>query len=164
MLSSLESHANRYRRYIVPLLSCSIDFYVRLFVTVHTSPKEVRRSLRYLIDSLRLDSTVHIIFILSFQLLFVNFCSVSLGVFLVFKVCPFLFVFPLSLSLSCVVSRQWCTTAQGVVVTIFSQWGRGLRRSDRKHTHTSLVTLPHSLHPSQYKVPPSHWPPCRQTL
>ncbi len=46
VLSSLESHANRYRRYIIPLLSCSVDFYIRLFVRVFTSPQEVKRSPR----------------------------------------------------------------------------------------------------------------------
>ena len=29
----------RYKRYIVPILSCSIDFYIRLFVRVHTRPQ-----------------------------------------------------------------------------------------------------------------------------
>ena len=41
---SLESHANRYKRYIKPLLSISVDFYVRVFVQVFTSPSEVKRS------------------------------------------------------------------------------------------------------------------------
>lgn len=44
MLSSLESHANRYRRYIVPLICCSVDFYIRLFVRVFTSAQEVKNS------------------------------------------------------------------------------------------------------------------------
>lgn len=44
LLQSLESHANRYGRYIVPLLSLSIDFYVRIFVQVFTSPFETRKS------------------------------------------------------------------------------------------------------------------------
>ena len=46
VLSSLERHANRYHRYIVPLLSCSVDFYVRVFVVLYTSPAEVKRSAR----------------------------------------------------------------------------------------------------------------------
>lgn len=46
LLQSLESHANRYGRYIVPLLSLSIDFYVRIFVQVFTSPFETRKSTR----------------------------------------------------------------------------------------------------------------------
>ena len=45
-LSSLETHANRYKRYIVPLLSSCIDFYIRVFVQVFTSPSQVKRSLR----------------------------------------------------------------------------------------------------------------------
>ena len=46
ILSCIESHANRYRRYIVPLLSCSIDFYCRVFVLVYTSAYEVKKSAR----------------------------------------------------------------------------------------------------------------------
>jgi tRNA (guanine26-N2/guanine27-N2)-dimethyltransferase len=45
LIASLESHANRYQRYIVPLVSCSIDFYIRVFVQVFTSPMEVKRSM-----------------------------------------------------------------------------------------------------------------------
>jgi tRNA G26 N,N-dimethylase Trm1 len=37
VLASIETHANRYRRTIRPLLCISVDFYVRLFVTVHIS-------------------------------------------------------------------------------------------------------------------------------
>merc|ERR550519_1174049 len=36
LLQCLESHANRYGRYIEPLLSLSIDFYCRVFVRVYT--------------------------------------------------------------------------------------------------------------------------------
>ncbi|KAL3273071.1 hypothetical protein HHI36_014526 [Cryptolaemus montrouzieri] len=36
LLQCIESHANRYSRYIVPLLSISADFYVRVFVRVYT--------------------------------------------------------------------------------------------------------------------------------
>ena len=42
VLHALESSANRYKRHIVPVLSCSIDFYVRLFVRVFESPAEVK--------------------------------------------------------------------------------------------------------------------------
>ncbi|KAJ2632141.1 RNA methyltransferase tRNA(m5U54)methyltransferase [Coemansia sp. RSA 1290] len=38
VLNSLQQAAGRYRRYIEPLLSCSIDFYVRVFVRVHDRP------------------------------------------------------------------------------------------------------------------------------
>ncbi|XP_023227899.1 tRNA (guanine(26)-N(2))-dimethyltransferase-like [Centruroides sculpturatus] len=48
ILQSIESHANRYGRYIVPLLSLSIDFYVRVFVKVYTSPNEVKKSINKL--------------------------------------------------------------------------------------------------------------------
>ncbi|XP_054718129.1 tRNA (guanine(26)-N(2))-dimethyltransferase-like [Uloborus diversus] len=44
VLQSIESHANRYGRYIQPLLSLSVDFYVRLFVRIFTSPKAVKES------------------------------------------------------------------------------------------------------------------------
>ncbi|XP_044759621.1 probable tRNA (guanine(26)-N(2))-dimethyltransferase isoform X2 [Coccinella septempunctata] len=37
LLQCIESHANRYSRYIVPLLSISADFYIRVFVRVYTS-------------------------------------------------------------------------------------------------------------------------------
>eukprot|EP01098_Paradermamoeba_levis_P013760 TRINITY_DN6342_c0_g1_i1.p1 TRINITY_DN6342_c0_g1~~TRINITY_DN6342_c0_g1_i1.p1 ORF type:complete len:539 (-),score=157.15 TRINITY_DN6342_c0_g1_i1:13-1629(-) len=44
VLTCIESHASRYKRYIVPLVSLSIDFYVRIFVRVYTSADEGRRS------------------------------------------------------------------------------------------------------------------------
>ncbi|CAN1271832.1 Probable tRNA (guanine(26)-N(2))-dimethyltransferase 1 [Linum perenne] len=37
LLASIESHANRYKRYIVPVLSVQMDFYVRVFVRIYTS-------------------------------------------------------------------------------------------------------------------------------
>ncbi|XP_052099947.1 tRNA (guanine(26)-N(2))-dimethyltransferase-like isoform X2 [Mytilus californianus] len=44
ILQCIESHANRYSRYIVPLISLSIDFYFRVFVRVHTGQGKVKRS------------------------------------------------------------------------------------------------------------------------
>ncbi|KAI5080955.1 hypothetical protein GOP47_0004138 [Adiantum capillus-veneris] len=44
LLSSVESHANRYKRIIVPVLSVWIDFYVRVFVRIYISPKSVKDS------------------------------------------------------------------------------------------------------------------------
>ncbi|XP_077490410.1 tRNA methyltransferase 1 [Amblyomma americanum] len=44
VLQSIESHANRYGRYTVPLLALSVDFYVRVFVRVYTAPGIVKRS------------------------------------------------------------------------------------------------------------------------
>ncbi|KAH9508918.1 tRNA methyltransferase 1 [Bulinus truncatus] len=44
MLQCLDSHANRYGRYIVPLISLSIDFYFRLFVQVFSGQKQVKHS------------------------------------------------------------------------------------------------------------------------
>ena len=44
VLQCVESHANRYGRYIVPLLSLSIDFYVRLFVRVYTGQKQCKKT------------------------------------------------------------------------------------------------------------------------
>jgi len=44
LLQCLESHANRYGRYIEPLLSLSIDFYCRVFVRVHTGQAMCKQS------------------------------------------------------------------------------------------------------------------------
>ncbi|EKX53270.1 hypothetical protein GUITHDRAFT_40201, partial [Guillardia theta CCMP2712] len=44
VLSSIESHANRYKRHIVPLLGVYMDFYVRVFVRVYTSASAVKWS------------------------------------------------------------------------------------------------------------------------
>lgn len=44
LLASIESHANRYKRYIMPVLSVSIDFYIRVFVRIYTSAKAVKAS------------------------------------------------------------------------------------------------------------------------
>ncbi|GFN80405.1 tRNA (guanine(26)-n(2))-dimethyltransferase [Plakobranchus ocellatus] len=44
ILQCLDSHANRYSRYIVPLVSLSVDFYFRVFVQVFTSQKQVKHS------------------------------------------------------------------------------------------------------------------------
>ncbi|KII70784.1 tRNA (guanine(26)-N(2))-dimethyltransferase [Thelohanellus kitauei] len=45
LLYSLDLNANRYKRYIVPLLSISVDFYIRVFVRVLTSAEEVKASI-----------------------------------------------------------------------------------------------------------------------
>lgn len=42
LLACIESHANRYKRYIVPLVSLSVDFYVRVFVRIFTSAKMIK--------------------------------------------------------------------------------------------------------------------------
>ncbi|SAL98380.1 hypothetical protein [Absidia glauca] len=44
VLQMLQTSAGRYRRYIVPMMSCSIDFYIRVFVRVYTSPSEVKKA------------------------------------------------------------------------------------------------------------------------
>lgn len=44
LLNALETAANRYKRYVVPWLSLSVDFYVRVFVRVFESPSEVKNS------------------------------------------------------------------------------------------------------------------------
>ncbi|KAL1927537.1 hypothetical protein VTP01DRAFT_3774 [Rhizomucor pusillus] len=44
VLQTLQTSAGRYRRHIVPLMSCSIDFYLRVFVRVYTSPAEVKKA------------------------------------------------------------------------------------------------------------------------
>jgi tRNA (guanine26-N2/guanine27-N2)-dimethyltransferase len=45
LLASLERSASRYHRHIVPLISLSMDFYIRVFVRVYTRPEEAKRSL-----------------------------------------------------------------------------------------------------------------------
>lgn len=44
MLASIQQHAARHGKYIVPLMSCSIDFYVRLFVRVYSKQVEVKKA------------------------------------------------------------------------------------------------------------------------
>lgn len=45
ILKSIESHANRYGRYVVPLLTLSVDFYFRLYLRVYFSPNKVKDSI-----------------------------------------------------------------------------------------------------------------------
>ncbi|KAJ4770399.1 tRNA (Guanine(26)-N(2))-dimethyltransferase [Rhynchospora pubera] len=44
LLASIESHANRYKRYIVPVLSVHMDFYIRVFVRIFTSAGEIKNA------------------------------------------------------------------------------------------------------------------------
>jgi tRNA (guanine26-N2/guanine27-N2)-dimethyltransferase len=44
VLASLSAHAARHRRYIVPLMSASIDFYNRIFLRVYSSAQELKKS------------------------------------------------------------------------------------------------------------------------
>ena len=44
VLQAIEAHANRYSRYIVPFMSISVDFYVRVFVRVYTGQGKVKES------------------------------------------------------------------------------------------------------------------------
>ncbi|KAI0035088.1 N2,N2-dimethylguanosine tRNA methyltransferase-domain-containing protein [Vararia minispora EC-137] len=44
VLHTISQAASRYGRYIEPVLSLSIDFYIRLFVTVKTAPIHVKRA------------------------------------------------------------------------------------------------------------------------
>nr|XP_045235652.1 tRNA (guanine(26)-N(2))-dimethyltransferase isoform X2 [Macaca fascicularis] len=46
VLHSLDLHANCYQRFVVPLLSISADFYVRVFVRVFTGQAKVKASAR----------------------------------------------------------------------------------------------------------------------
>ncbi|RHY84679.1 hypothetical protein DYB31_002233, partial [Aphanomyces astaci] len=45
LLHSIESAAVKYQKHIVPIISCSIDFYVRVFVRVYKSPVNVKASM-----------------------------------------------------------------------------------------------------------------------
>ena len=47
VLHTISTSAGRYGRYIQPLLSLSIDFYVRVFVRVQVAPIEVKKALAY---------------------------------------------------------------------------------------------------------------------
>ena len=44
LLRCVESHANRYGRYTTPVISLSVDFYVRVFVRVRTGRREANAS------------------------------------------------------------------------------------------------------------------------
>jgi len=44
VLNTISTSASRYGRYIEPLLSLSIDFYVRMFVRILTAPVEVKKA------------------------------------------------------------------------------------------------------------------------
>eukprot|EP00898_Chlorokybus_atmophyticus_P008128 jgi/Chlat1/8316/Chrsp78S07725 len=44
LLACIESHANRYKRYIEPVLALSVDFYVRVFVRIYTSAATVKET------------------------------------------------------------------------------------------------------------------------
>lgn len=44
VLASIESHANRYKRYIVPVLSVQMDFYLRVFVRIYTSASAMKNT------------------------------------------------------------------------------------------------------------------------
>lgn len=47
LLQCIESHANRYGKYIVPLLSLSADFYIRVFVRVYPGAYKCKFTTRY---------------------------------------------------------------------------------------------------------------------
>lgn len=51
VLHSISTAASRYGRYIEPLLSLSIDFYVRVFVRIKTAPLEVKKAVTYALHS-----------------------------------------------------------------------------------------------------------------
>ncbi|TKY65049.1 tRNA (guanine(26)-N(2))-dimethyltransferase 2 [Spatholobus suberectus] len=44
LLASIESHANHYKRYIVPVVSVQMDFYVRVFVRIYTSASATKNT------------------------------------------------------------------------------------------------------------------------
>ena len=47
---AVQSSASRYRRHVVSLVSCSIDFYVRIFFRVYTSPQNVKTIMSYVLE------------------------------------------------------------------------------------------------------------------
>ncbi|KAL1488981.1 hypothetical protein ABEB36_014761 [Hypothenemus hampei] len=44
LLQCIESHANRYSRYIEPILCISVDFYIRVFVRVYTGAQKCKQT------------------------------------------------------------------------------------------------------------------------
>lgn len=44
LLQAVETCANKYKKHIVPLMSCSIDFYIRVFIRIIESPANVKFS------------------------------------------------------------------------------------------------------------------------
>ncbi|MQL69096.1 hypothetical protein Taro_001423 [Colocasia esculenta] len=59
LLTSIESHANRYKRYIVPILSVQMDFYIRVFVRIYTSASAIKNTpskLSYVYQCIGCDS------------------------------------------------------------------------------------------------------------
>ncbi|KAL9226497.1 hypothetical protein vseg_002304 [Gypsophila vaccaria] len=59
LLACIESHANRYKRHIVPILSVRIDFYIRVFVRIYSSAsamKETPLKLSYVYQCIGCDS------------------------------------------------------------------------------------------------------------
>ncbi|KAF5195976.1 tRNA (guanine(26)-N(2))-dimethyltransferase [Thalictrum thalictroides] len=59
LLACIESHANRYKRYIVPVLSVQMDFYVRVFVRIFTSASAMKNTplkLSYVYQCIGCDS------------------------------------------------------------------------------------------------------------
>ncbi|KAG2382245.1 hypothetical protein C9374_005447 [Naegleria lovaniensis] len=42
LISSVQNSASRYKRYVVPVLSLSVDFYVRVFLRVYSSSEKVK--------------------------------------------------------------------------------------------------------------------------
>ncbi|KAK9924856.1 hypothetical protein M0R45_033203 [Rubus argutus] len=59
LLACIESHANRYKRYIVPVLSFQMDFYVRVFVRVYSSASAMKNTplkLSYVYQCIGCDS------------------------------------------------------------------------------------------------------------
>ncbi|KAJ4973032.1 hypothetical protein NE237_006206 [Protea cynaroides] len=59
LLACIEGHANRYKRYIVPVLSVQMDFYVRVFVRIFTSASAMKNTplkLSYVYQCIGCDS------------------------------------------------------------------------------------------------------------
>ncbi|CAA7399353.1 unnamed protein product [Spirodela intermedia] len=59
LLACIESHANRYKRYIVPIVSVQMDFYIRVFVRIYTSASAIKNTplkLSYIYQCIGCDS------------------------------------------------------------------------------------------------------------
>lgn len=59
VLHTISTSAARYGKYIKPILSLSIDFYVRLFVQIYSAPIEVKKVFRCVQNNVHLYYSAH---------------------------------------------------------------------------------------------------------
>jgi tRNA G26 N,N-dimethylase Trm1 len=74
VLSTLESSATKYKRVIKPLLTLSIDFYMRTFVQVIDSPSGSKQACRYIQIFSKVISNFDLVNAIMFQNVFNAAC------------------------------------------------------------------------------------------